>query len=70
MKRTYSIFTKFMEFEIDIQTKTVETHSVLSDDNNLGRDLKDVLMLGIDGLRRLIREFEQDHEQELSQIGK
>lgn len=70
MKRTYSIYTKFLEFEVEIQTKTVESHSVISDDTEMGKELKEALMKGIDHMKEEILAFEWKYANDLAKIGK
>lgn len=70
MTRTYSIFTKHLEMEITIQTKDVITHSIMSGDEQLGRELRKCLDQGIDFTKGLVRAFEKDNESELDKVGK
>lgn len=70
MKRTYSVYTKYLEFEVEIQTKTVESHSVISADTEMARELKDTIMRGVDRLKEELLSFEWKYEKELEKVGK
>jgi hypothetical protein len=69
MKRTYSIYTKFLEFNVEVQTATVETHSVISADDEMARELKDTLMKAVDHMKEDLLSFEWKYQKELAKVG-